>query len=126
MISEEKKRQALQAYVDAFNRSDADGVIALFADDATVEDPYGKPPMVGKAVIAPFFKYAVDLGAKLKLAAPIRASQGDAAAMCFEVTVHYQGAMQLIRVIDVMTFNDEGLIKSMKAYWGLSDMEQMQ
>jgi steroid delta-isomerase len=123
MASEESRRAALQAYVDAFNRSDAEAIIALFADDATVEDPYGRPPMVGKATIAPFFKFAVDSGAKLKLCAPIRASQGDAAAMCFDVTVHYMGANQLIRVIDVMTFNEQGLIKSMKAYWGLSDMQ---
>ncbi len=123
MLSEESMRAALQAYVDAFNRSDADAVIALFADDATVEDPYGKPAMVGKQAIAPFFKYAVDLGAKLTLQAPIRASQGDAAAMCFDVKVNYMGAMQHIRVIDVMTFNEAGKIKSMKAYWGVSDMQ---
>lgn len=123
MPTEERMRAALQAYVDAFNRSDADAIVALFANDATVEDPYGKPAMVGKAIFAPFFKFAVDSGAKLSLCAPIRASQGDAAAMCFDVKVHYMGALQLIRVIDVMTFNEEGKIKSMKAYWGLSDMQ---
>lgn len=123
MLSEESMRAALQAYVDAFNRSDADAVVALFADDATVEDPYGKPAMVGKAAFGPFFQYAVGLGAKLTLQAPIRASQGDAGAMCFEVKVFFQGAMQLIRVIDVMTFNDAGKIRSMKAYWGTSDMQ---
>ena len=123
MPTEERMRAALQSYVDAFNCSDYEAIVALFADDATVEDPYGKPAMVGKPVFAPFFKFAVDSGARLKLAAPIRASQGDAAAMCFDVTVHYMGANQLIRVIDVMTFNEQGLIKSMKAYWGGSDME---
>ena len=123
MPNEESMRAALQAYVDAFNRSDAEAIVALFADDATVEDPYGKPAMVGKEAFGPFFKYAVDLGARLTLAAPIRSSQGDAAAMCFDVKVNYMGAMQLIRVIDIMTFNEEGRIKSMKAYWGLSDMQ---
>ncbi len=123
MLSEESMRAALQAYVDAFNRSDADAVVALFADDATVEDPYGKPAMTGKDAFGPFFKYAVELGAKLTLQAPIRSSQGDAAAMCFDVKVNYMGAMQHIRVIDVMTFNQAGKIQSMKAYWGLSDMQ---
>lgn len=123
MLSEESMRAALQAYVDAFNRGDADAVVALFAEDATVEDPYGKPAMAGKAAFAPFFHYAVGLGAKLSLQAPIRASQGDAAAMCFDVRVNYMGALQHIRVIDVMTFNEAGRIKSMKAYWGLSDMQ---
>ena len=124
MPNEAEMRAVLQAYVDAFNRSDADGIVALFADDATVEDPYGKPAMVGKDTFASFFRFAVDeCRAKLKLAAPIRASQGDAAAMCFDVQLHYMNAQRLIRVIDVMTFNEQGRIKTMRAYWGLTDMQ---
>src|SRR5262249_45975311 len=122
---EEQMRTALQAYVDAFNRSDADGILALFADDASVEDPYGQPAMIGREAFGPFFRGSVELGPKLSLTAPIRASQGDSAAMCFEVKVFYMEAMRLIRVIDVMSFNEDGKIKSMKAYWGLSDMQTL-
>ena len=61
-------------------------------------------------------------GARLKLAAPIRASHGDSAAMAFEVRLTLDQGPMLIRVIDVMTFNDEGKFASMKAYWGPGDM----
>ena len=32
-------KAAMQAYIDGFNRSSAEAVVALYADDATVEDP---------------------------------------------------------------------------------------
>lgn len=122
MINEAKMKQVLQEYIDAFNRVDAEAIIALYADDATVEDPVGKPPMAGKAKIADFYRYAIKTGAKLALAAPIRASHGNSAAMAFDVKLNMPQGPALIRVIDVMTFNDAGKIASMHAYWGPGDM----
>lgn len=123
MVTEQQMKQAMQAYIDAFNRDDPEGVIALYADDATVEDPVGKPPLVGKAKIADFYRMAMKTGAKLALAAPIRASHGGAAAMAFDVKLNMPQGKAVIRVIDVMTFNERGQFKSMQAYWGPSDME---
>ncbi len=123
MASEMKMKQGMQAYIDTFNRADAAGIADLYADDATVEDPVGSPLKTGKKEIAEFYKMAVATGAKLKLVAPIRASHGDSAAMAFEVELNMpeQGPM-VIRVIDVMTFNEEGKFTSMRAFWGPSDM----
>src|SRR3546814_6197794 len=47
-------------------------------------------------------------GAKLKLAAPIRGSHGNSAAMAFDVELKMPEGEAVIRVIDVMTFNDAG------------------
>ncbi|MBI2382848.1 MAG: nuclear transport factor 2 family protein [Gammaproteobacteria bacterium] len=123
MVSEQTMKQAMQAYIDAFNRSDVDGIVSLYADDATVEDPVGKAPLVGKARIGPFYKMAVATGAKLALAAPIRASHGNAAAMAFDVQLNMPQGRALIRVIDVMTFDATGKFASMRAYWGPGDMQ---
>lgn len=123
MADEKKMKQAMQAYIDNFNRSDAGAIAALYADDATVEDPVGSPVKKGKAEIAAFYKMAIQTGAKLELAAPIRASHGNAAAMAFDVKLNMPQGKALIRVIDVMTFNDAGKFASMRAYWGPSDME---
>ncbi|TXH05988.1 MAG: steroid delta-isomerase [Nevskiaceae bacterium] len=122
MISEQTMRQAMQAYIDHFNRSDAAAIANLYADDATVEDPVGSPVKHGKAAIADFYKYAVSTGAKLSLAAPIRASHSNSAAMAFDVTLNMPQGRAIIRVIDVMTFNDAGKFTSMRAYWGKEDM----
>lgn len=127
MISQQQMKQAMQAYIDAFNRVDPDAIVALYAEDATVEDPVGSPPKVGRKAIAEFYAYAIKSGAKLKLAAPIRGSHGNSAAMAFDVELNMpQGdktARAVIRVIDVMTFDEAGRFSSMRAFWGPSDME---
>jgi steroid delta-isomerase len=123
MSKEAIMRQAMQAYIDTFNRSDAAGIADLYADDATVEDPVGSPLKTGKQAIADFYKMAVATGAKLALSAPIRASHGNSAAMAFDVKLNMPQGKAEIHVIDVMTFNDAGKFTSMKAYWGPGDME---
>ncbi len=122
-MDEKSMKAAMQEYVDAFNRVDVDGIVALYADDATVEDPVGSPPKVGKAAIAEFYQMAIKTGAKLALAAPIRGSHGNAAAMAFDVQLNMPEGSAVIRVIDVMTFNADGKFASMRAYWGAGDME---
>jgi steroid Delta-isomerase len=121
-MNEQKMKQAMQAYIDLYNLDDLEGVCGLYADDATVEDPVGTPVKSGKAAIREFYKFAMTTGARLSLAAPIRASHGNAAAMAFDVKLTYQGSNMVIRVIDVMTFDAAGKFSSMRAYWGPSDM----
>lgn len=121
-MNEQHMKQALQAYIDRYNQDDLEGVVGLYADDATVEDPVGSPVKAGRGAIRDFYKYAMTTGARLSLAAPIRASHGDSAAMAFDVKLKYQGSEMIIRVIDVMSFDGAGRFKSMRAYWGPSDM----
>lgn len=122
MVSEKKMKEGMQAYIDTFNRSDAAGIADLYTDDATVEDPVGSPVKSGKKAIAEFYQMAVQTGAKLKLAAPIRGSHGNSAAMAFDVELNMPVGRMVIQVIDVMTFNDEGKFTSMRAFWGPGDM----
>lgn len=126
MPSEADMKQAMQRYIDAFNAGDAAGVAALYADDATVEDPVGADVHSGRQAIEVFYNYAVGTGAKLSLDTPIRASRGNFAAMAFTVMVTHEGQPSQFRVIDVMEFNDEGKFLSMRAFWGNSDVVQMQ
>lgn len=125
MVSEQQMKAAMQAYIDTFNRVDAAGIADLYADDATVEDPVGSPLKMGKKAIREFYDYAIKTGAKLKLAAPIRASHGNSAAMAFDVELNMPQGRMVIHVIDVMTFNDAGKFTSMRAFWGQSDMENL-
>jgi len=120
MPAEATMKAALQSYLNAFNANDLDALTALFAEDATVEDPVGSPPNVGKAAVRAFYEGALKNGAKLSLSCPIRGSHGNGAAMAFDVKV---GPMT-VRVIDVMAFNEAGKITSMKAYFGPSDFIQ--
>ncbi|HSW14290.1 MAG TPA: nuclear transport factor 2 family protein [Solimonas sp.] len=122
MASEQQMKQAMQAYIDAFNVSSPEAIADLYAEDATVEDPVGSAVKTGKAEILKFYKMAVATGAKLRLAAPIRASHGNSAAMAFDVQLNMPEGKAHIQVIDVMTFNEAGKFTSMRAFWGKSDM----
>jgi steroid delta-isomerase len=125
MPSEKIMKDGLQAYIDTFNRGDAAGIADLYADDAMVEDPVGSPPKKGKAEIQAFYEFSVKTGAKLELAAPIRGSHGNSAAMAFDVVLTMPQGRMIIRVIDVMTFNEAGKFTSMRAFWGPGDMEKL-
>ena len=124
ICSNDTKRAAMQAYIDRMNAGDLAGVVALYAADATIEDPVGSGKIVsGKAAIEEFYKGSMQTQALLKLNAPIRTSHSDSAAMAFEVTLNWGGLMT-ISVIDVMTFNAQGEFTSMRAYWGPEDMRK--
>ena len=123
MPTEIRMKSALQAYIDAYNRNDLEAIIALYHDDATVEDPYGSSPREGKTKIVEFYRNVMANGATLQLCAPIRASHGDAAAMAFDAVVKLPQGEVRVRVIDVMTFDEAGLITSMRAYFGPGDIE---
>jgi steroid delta-isomerase len=121
--SEKTMKEAMQAYIDGFNRADARAVADLYADDATVEDPVGSKLKTGKAAITEFYEFSMKTGAKLKLAAPIRGSHGNSAAMAFDVELKMPEGQAVIRVIDVMTFDEAGKFTSMRAFWAPGDME---
>lgn len=123
MPTEAHMKTVLQTYVDAFNRNDLETLIALYHDEATVEDPYGTSARRGKPALTEFYRTAMANGATLQLCAPIRASHGDAAAMAFDAVVKLPQGEVRVSVIDVMTFDDGGLITSMRAYFGPGDIQ---
>jgi steroid Delta-isomerase len=120
MPTQEAMKTAMQAYLDAFNSGSATAVVALYAEDATVEDPVGSPVKRGKAEIHAFYTHSITTGAKLALDAPIRGSHGNSAAMAFTARI----GPVTVRVIDIMTFNEAGKVTSMKAYFGPADILQ--
>lgn len=116
-------KATLQAYVDRYNAGDADGVVALFAPRAWMEDPIGTP-IKDRDAIAALMRDGVAYGARLTPVAPIRGSHGAEAALVFEVEYAPPGGPRTrIRSIDCCTFDEAGLITSLRAYWGPDDVE---
>jgi len=122
MPTEDQMRAAMAEYINAFNRVDLEGILALYADDATVEDPVGTPIKLGAETLREFYTVALESGAQLALSAPIRTSRGNEAAMAFDISLTLESGPCVIRAIDVMTFNEAGQFTSMRAFWGPSDM----
>jgi steroid delta-isomerase len=118
MPSETVMKATLKAYLERYNASDLDGLMALFSEDASFEDPVGTPAMRGHAQIRSFFANALKTPATLSLVAPIRGSYANAAAMAFEAIA----GQVTVRAIEVATFNEDGRIIDLKAYIGPDDI----
>ena len=118
-------KKALQDYVDAFNTNDLERLMALFADEAKVEDPVGKPPKIGRQEIEDFYRESMSGEAQLELLAAPRGSFGNAASITFAVHAETDGRSMRIDVTDVMTFDENGKIVTMRAFWGPDDMRQL-
>ena len=113
MPDPDQLRAVAQRYVDLFNASDADGVAALYAEDATVEDPIGSPLHEGREAIRAF--YAGTMGpAKLELTGPVRVAGSE---LAFPMVAKVGDGAAFIDIIDVMTVGDDGLVTTMRAYW---------
>lgn len=114
---------ALEAYMSRINERDRDGVLALFAPDAVIEDPVGSPEKTGDE-IAQWFTDTVAFDTRIQQVAPIRGSHSNAAALVFDVTFQPpEGPRLLIRSLDICTFDMDGRITSLRAYWGPDDVE---
>jgi steroid Delta-isomerase len=122
MPTTEQKRAIVHAYVAAFEAGSADAAAALFADDATVEDPIGTPIKRGRDEIHAFYATSMATGAKLELMGDPRFA-GDYVAFPFKVKLSWAGQDSVIEVIDTFKLNDDGKIIEMRAYWGPENMK---
>lgn len=109
-LSPETMAKAQEAYIAAINAKDLKAILALYADDAVVEDPAGSPPKRGKQ-IEEFYAGVVKGTPKLEIVT-VNPSTADSSAMFFQV----KAGPVSIDVIDVMTFNAAGKITGMRAY----------
>lgn len=122
MPQEDVIKNVMKQYIDRFNQDDVEGVLSLFGEEATVEDPVGSPAVEGKSAIAEFYKKVVNGNTRIRLEGPIRGSHSNSGAMALQITTSAEGKTISIPVIEVMTFDEQGSIASMKAYWGPGDM----
>jgi steroid Delta-isomerase len=108
--------QLVRRYLDTLATGTADDVAALYAEDATVEDPVGGGEVhIGRHAISGFYKNIAggDVTTELLTFRP----GGHEAAFVFAITI--KGAESDIRIepIEIMCFDGSGQITSMKAYW---------
>lgn len=112
---------AVHEYVAAFAEGSADRAVAIFADDATVEDPVGAPIRRGRAEILPFYRDAMTMVTKLSLLGPVRIAT-DSVAFPFEIRLRWEGADKRIEVIDTFRFDEDNKVVEMRAFWGPENM----
>ena len=113
MATTEEIRNACATYIAAVAAGDYEMTASLYADDATVEDPVGSDPLVGIDAIHAFYKSVAGEGMTAEMIGKVQVV-GNTASFHFQIIVD---GNSIVEPIDVMTFDDDGKITSMKAYW---------
>jgi steroid delta-isomerase len=118
--SSERIREVVDRYVELVGSGTADEIVALYAEGATVEDPVGSGVRSDRAEIHAFYATLDGLEQETRLL-EARIAGGEAAFL-FEVVTRADGVSYTLAPLDVMTFDDDGLITGMKAFWSDADM----
>ena len=116
MSTPEDNAKTVNRYLELAAEGRTDDIVDLYADDGTVEDPVGGEVHIGREAIRGFYSM-IPAGNNETEMFTLR-SQGQEAAFYWALTVELGDNRVRIEIISTMTFNDDGKIASMKAYWG--------
>lgn len=112
-LTAEQVRGVFERYCELFTAADVEGVVALYAEDASLEDPIGSPVHRGRDAIRAF--YAASAGTTtLELEGRPRVAGNEGAC---GMLARPKRASVVIETLDTMVFDDDGRIREMRAYW---------
>ncbi|MFV0315717.1 MAG: nuclear transport factor 2 family protein [Microthrixaceae bacterium] len=106
--------QTCTRYIELVGSEDLDAMMDLFADNPSIEDPVGSERLEGRDAVRGFYASLPDAGVTAKLTGPV-CTVPDARSAAFPFDIDTAGLV--MSVIDVMTFDDDGKVTSMTAYW---------
>jgi steroid delta-isomerase len=115
-------RQLYERYPEMVTKGDVDGIVALYAEDATIEDPIGSDLLRGRDAIRRFYETSTGK-VTMKRAGPVCVA-GSEAATPLVVLMGPEGEQQALDIISVMAFDEAGKIKSMRAFWSFDAMRK--
>ena len=120
MSDAEHIRQIYDRYPEMVSKGDVDGIVALYAEDATIEDPIGSELHRGQDGVRAFYQASAGT-VVMKRTGPVRVAGSEAAAPLI-VLIGPEGQQQALDIISVMKFDDAGLVQSMRAFWSMDAM----
>ena len=120
MPTPDEMRSAIESYIQMMCSNDVEGILALYAEGGTAEDPVGGKVQSGKEELRNFYAGTVP-SLQVEITGPIRVAGSEAAVpMLAELTMNENKLY--LDVIDVMAFDDAGKIISMRAFWNPAEM----
>ena len=116
-------RATVEAYCASFTKGDQAAYVDLFASDAWIEDPVGTPRYEGRQAIGGFFAQSSSMAESIELrqTGPVRVAAGEC-AFPMQARPDIGGTTFVVDIIDVMTFDDDGKITTMRAFWDPAEM----
>ena len=113
-------RQLYERYPELVTKGDVEAIVALYADDATIEDPIGSELRRGREAVRAFYQASAG-AAVMKRTGPVRVA-GSEAATPLVVLIGPEGQQKALDIISVMAFDDAGQITSMRAFWSMDTL----
>ncbi|MET8876896.1 nuclear transport factor 2 family protein [Nocardia sp. NPDC004604] len=115
-------RDVIEQYVKLVGSGPTEEIVNLYTPDAVVEDPMGTEPKRGHEAIREFYAVIANLDRETELRPETIRITGNHAAFMFTLVTKFGEQRFTLSPIDVMEFDDEGRIVSMRAYWSQDDM----
>ncbi len=119
-LSNDAAVAAVTRYLALVADGTADEIAALYAEDATLEDPVGSDVLTGREAIRAFYATLEGLSVTTTLIT-VRACAGEA-AFHFRVETDTGAGVATMEPLEVMTFAPDGKITSMRAWWSDADL----
>ncbi len=116
-------RQVVATYMERFTANDREGWLDLFADDAWIEDPVGTPRRTGRDEIGAFWDETHTVPDSIELRSlGITTIVGAEAAFTMQARPNLGGEVYAIDIIDLMTFDEDAKITTMRAFFDAEAM----
>ncbi len=121
MPSADEIRETLVHYVERLSAGDADTIADLYTEDGSAEDPVGGPVNQGREAVRAF--YAAMSGVlTAEISGPICVAR-NTGVMPLVACLQLPGKpARWLDAIDLVEFDDSGLIRSLRAYWNPAEM----
>jgi steroid delta-isomerase len=124
MPSAEEIKKVVESYVDLVANGKPEQVADLYADGATVEDPIGADIRSSRESIVEFYGVIASMD---KATTELHWSKiaGDTAVFEFTLITEAGGSAFKITPVDIMVFDENAKISSMRAVWSPDDLQQL-
>lgn len=117
--------------VELAAKKDREGWLALYADDAIVQDPVGKSMFdpagnghIGKEAIAKFYDTVIGRS-NLTITVHQRIISGERAVAVLQTAENDLGKIKTkVDMVAIYEVNDDGKIQRMSAFWNWDDMKK--
>ncbi|ACK70461.1 putative ketosteroid isomerase [Gloeothece citriformis PCC 7424] len=117
-IPQEIINQRVDEYFASMEKMNASIWQEIFAQDATIQDPVGKPPFNPHEMAEKFFGFLGNFYEKIELTKDQTYLAGNAAAVQWTMNISSkQGRQATSKGISIIELNQQGKIQQISSYW---------
>lgn len=117
-VTPEQVSGAVNAYLESWRNGDSEARVALFSDNARVEDPVGVPAIEGKPALLAFWQRAAAYPTKFTPTLESIVVCGNEALVKFSMHIEVVGVTKgTLQIIENFKLDKAGKIVELRAFW---------